>query len=463
MTKTSSRNVLLAVLPLASMLLAACGAEETSSFTDEKDVRAAAPGGGEQAKFDSDPETTAPPGPSAGCDPGSADMAGCPCDPGTTRSCYTGPGDTRGVGVCKDGTQSCVSNEELGGEWGPCTGAVAPAQEDCHGTVDTNCNGKIGCDDPTCASDKSCQPDCTEGDTRTCYSGPAGTANVGACKPGVNTCVNGKWSTTCTGQVLPTTEVCGDGKDNDCDGQSDCSDGSCMFAAACCTPTTTLVDGTIWANSKTTLYKIDPKTFAVTTIGSFNAGEDMTDVAVTPDGTLYGVSFTKLYRIDKTNAKVTPLVAIGGTGNNSLTFRDNGTLLASDSAGSLKVINPTTGVVTTIGSYGDGLTSSGDLVAVANGTMYGISSKKKGGGDASSSNVLISVNTSSGKATAIGATGKSQVWGLAYAKSKVIGFTTAGEILQIDPQTGSSTVIANKGIEFWGAGQSPLVPQNGCQ
>jgi hypothetical protein len=35
-------------------------------------------------------------------------------------------------------------------------------------------------------------------------------------------------------------------------------------------------------------------------------------------------------------------------------------------------------------------------------------------------------------------------------------------ILQIDPQTGAGVQIANKGINFWGAGMSPLVPANQC-
>lgn len=461
MANPSSTRVVFALLPVIAALVAACGSEARRGFDDTAELNEESGDGTASEKFDTQPEGEAPTG-SPECNASSGDMAGCACDPGTTRSCYTGPADTRSVGVCKDGVQECKSTAELGGGWGPCSGAIAPSNEDCRGTVDTNCNGKIGCDDPTCASDKSCQPDCTDGDTKPCYTGPAGTANVGICTPGVNTCVNGKWSTTCSGQILPTPETCTDGTDNDCDGQIDCADPSCSFAPSCCTPTTTNVDGTIWANSSSTLYRIDPNTLAVTTVGTFASGEEMTDVAVTPDGVLYGVSFTTLYTIDKTTAKATALVEIGGSGNNSLTFLQNGTLLASDSSGAVKVINPTTGVVTTIGSYGNGLTSSGDVVAVQNGTMYGISKTKAGGGDASSSNVLVRVDPNSGAATAVGATGKSEVWGLAYAKSKVIGFTTAGQILQIDPQTGASTVVATKNVVFWGAGQSPLVPQNGC-
>lgn len=452
-------------MPLALSVIACGSTSRRAGFGDGEEATGGSSAGTSDqgtSTFHNDPADDGG-APAASCDSTSANMEGCACDPSAVpaRSCYTGPAGTRATGVCKDGLQRCVPNDELGGVWGPCTGSVVPAAEDCKGTVDTNCNGKIGCDDPTCASDKSCQPDCTTGDTKPCYTGPSGTANVGACKPGEQTCVNGKWSATCDGQVLPSTEQCTDGTDNDCNGKVDCADPSCSFAASCCTPSSS-VDGTIYANSSTTLYRLDPSTLAVTTVGDFKTGEEMTDVAVTPNGALYGISFTTLYSIDTTTAKATALVAVGGTANNSLTFLSNGTLLASDSDGAVKVINPTTGVVTTIGNYGNGLKSSGDLVAVQNGTMYGISSTKKGGGDASNDNVLIRVDTATGAATAIGGTGKAEVWGLAYAKSKVIGFTTAGQILVIDPATGSSTVTATKNVVFWGAGQSPLVPQNGC-
>lgn len=462
MPTSLTTRLLLAMIP-ATLMLAACGSGRRSGF-DEGTLTGAKGNGDKNASEQFGTEPTNDGGPNGGgdCASSSADMAGCTCDPGTTRSCYTGPAETRGVGICADGAQQCEKDDELGGKWGPCTGATVPATENCKGTVDTNCNGTIGCDDPTCASDASCKPACNDGDTKPCYTGPAGTVNVGVCKAGVQNCVGGKWATTCNGQVLPSAEVCSDSVDNDCNGQVDCADPLCGLAPNCCTPQTGTVDGTIWANSSMKLYRVDPATFAVTTIGNFDAGEEMTDVAVTPNGVLYGISFTTLYSINMTTAKATALVSIGGSGNNSLTFLQNGKLLAADSSGDVKVINPTTGSVTTIGNYGNGLSSSGDLVSIQNGTMYGISSTKAGGGDASNSNVLIRVNTTSGVATAVGGTGKSQVWGLAFASSKVIGFTTAGEILQIDPLTGASSVVANKGVTFWGAGQSPNVPLNGC-
>ena len=58
---------------------------------------------------------------------------------------------------------------------------------------------------------------CTSGDTRSCYTGSAGTSGIGICKAGTQTCTAGTWSSSCSGEVLPSTEVC-NGLDDDCNG-----------------------------------------------------------------------------------------------------------------------------------------------------------------------------------------------------------------------------------------------------
>lgn len=400
-----------------------------------------------------------------GCDDSACvGLPGC-CLAGDTRSCYDGPPGSQGKGTCHDGSQTCT----LDGSWGPCMGQGLPGDEagHCTDTLDNDCDGKIDCAQFVCLFfDPACQPmQCTPGATEPCYDGPAGSQGVGPCHGGTRTCLpDGTGWGPCTGQVTPSPEnnACGDNVDNDCNGLLDCTDPLCAAAPACCVPVGNPADGTIYANSPTTLYKVDPATYAVTTVGNFNAGDQMTDVAVTPAGELYGISFTTLYKINKNTGAATMIADVPGSGNNSLTFLPDGKLLASDSNGDLKIVNPANGQVTSVGNYQNGLLSAGDLSAVANGTMYGTSPTKPGGGDASASNVLIVVNTQTGAATAVGPTGYADVWGLAYDSAHVIGFTTAGQILQIDPQSGAATVLATKNIAFWGAGQSPLVDGNPC-
>ena len=72
-------------------------------------------------------------------------------------------------------------------------------------------------------------PACVEGASRVCYSGPAGTQDVGVCRGGSQVCVSGVWSVC--GSRGPSTELCSDGSDNDCDGATDVSDPDCAVNA----------------------------------------------------------------------------------------------------------------------------------------------------------------------------------------------------------------------------------------
>jgi hypothetical protein len=147
-------------------------------------------------------------------------------DENLTQECYTGPStslgpDGRPQGTCKAGTQTCTN-----GAWGACTGQVLPRAEDCSTPLDENCDGQV--------NEYSSCGNCTPGQTLVgCYTGPAGTVNVGVCKAGTQTCgADGHWG-PCVGQVTPTPEVCSPAscatnpsdpacnKDENCNGQVD--------------------------------------------------------------------------------------------------------------------------------------------------------------------------------------------------------------------------------------------------
>ncbi|MEA2036606.1 MAG: MopE-related protein, partial [Nanoarchaeota archaeon] len=69
-----------------------------------------------------------------------------------TQSCYTGPVNTRDIGECKSGVQTCSN-----GNWGSCIGETLPVTESCedetsgiaYDRLDNNCDGTA---DPDCES-----------------------------------------------------------------------------------------------------------------------------------------------------------------------------------------------------------------------------------------------------------------------------------------------------------------------
>ncbi len=131
-------------------------------------------------------------------------------DEGLVQACYEGPSSSIDPATgqprpaCQAGTQTCTL-----GSWGPCVGQVLPKRDVCTEggglAVDDDCDGIV---------DNSCT--CGDGQTRACYTGPAGTAGVGVCRAGSQTCSSSAWG-PCTGEVLPQEEVCGNAIDEDCD------------------------------------------------------------------------------------------------------------------------------------------------------------------------------------------------------------------------------------------------------
>ncbi|MCY1054282.1 choice-of-anchor L domain-containing protein [Nannocystis sp. SCPEA4] len=65
----------------------------------------------------------------------------CQCTPGMQVACYTGPDGTQGIGVCKEGVQTC---NPQGTGYGACDGEIIPnPTEICSNNLDDNCNGQV--------------------------------------------------------------------------------------------------------------------------------------------------------------------------------------------------------------------------------------------------------------------------------------------------------------------------------
>jgi Notch-like protein len=172
----------------------------------------------------------------------------------TGLDCYSGPANTVGKGECKAGKTVCASTGP-GDKTTVCQGAVLPSAEVCDGK-DNNCNSQTdeninnlpnacppqqgACSAatqcvagaPTCVPQQGPKPEVCNGldddcnglvDDNLTDSGlpctPSGNdPTQGECKAGTFACNQGVLA--CVGYKGPAPELC-DGKDNDCDGQTD--------------------------------------------------------------------------------------------------------------------------------------------------------------------------------------------------------------------------------------------------
>ncbi|MEJ7731888.1 MAG: hypothetical protein WKG00_22095 [Polyangiaceae bacterium] len=74
---------------------------------------------------------------------------------------------------------------------------------------------------------------CLPGEEVGCYSGPAGTADVGICRAGTATCApGGDGFGPCVGEVTPKSDDCATPADEDCDGQTPACPGAPLWAHA---------------------------------------------------------------------------------------------------------------------------------------------------------------------------------------------------------------------------------------
>lgn len=222
----------------------------------------------------------------------------------------------------------------------------------------------------------------------------------------------------------------------------------------------------VFGHSAATLYRLDPQTKAVTTVGAFSGcdiGAGVIDIALDKDSVLYGTTFNGLVRIDRTNARCTKIAS--GSYPNSLSFVPAGTLdpqkeaLVGYEGSSYVRIDPATGAKTTVGAIGGGFQSSGDIVSVIGGSTY-LTVNGSGCGDC-----LVEVNPATGALVKNwGSVDHASVYGLAFWGGTVFGFNSAGKLFSVefDRTTLRITPIAipnaPSSLSFYGAGSATSAP-----
>lgn len=118
-------------------------------------------------------------------------VCGPGCEPGETRSCYSGPPETEGVGACKAGVNTCSN----AGKWDPwCENEVLPAPESCDSGVDDDCDGTVDDSDQDGDGWGVCSGDC-------CDIDGGGCTDAALVNPGAYEVVGNRVDDNCNGEI----------------------------------------------------------------------------------------------------------------------------------------------------------------------------------------------------------------------------------------------------------------------
>lgn len=248
-----------------------------------------------------------------------------------------------------------------------------------------------------------------------------------------------------------------------------------------------LDDVLIYAHSADTLYEFSPYENRVTELGRFDTEDDdpfMLDLAVDGDGTIITVGYTDIYVVDPESLEtrvamtyrddrdrdVEPIFALSFIASDqSPTGRE--ILIGATNGGDLYEIDLLTRRLIPRGRYPEDWGSSGDITSVQGlGTFATVRRRDDRGqpieGEPDALAEITLPATGNATVRVIGTTRTSggetftALFGLGYWGRRLYGFTRDGELLEINRENATSTIISNTtgADQFYGAGVTTRVP-----
>lgn len=221
-------------------------------------------------------------------------------------------------------------------------------------------------------------------------------------------------------------------------------------------------DEPVYIHTGETLYSYDSATNRAIRIGDFESRDgpitQMVDTAIDRSGTMFGgVSEhvgggnyeNKIYLIDPETAFCTYLFDADDR-LNGMTFLDDGRLVIAGER--VTVVDPTSGTPLINWPSTDQYTTSGDVVGLPDGYLYWTVE----GEQPDDTDRVVRVDPATGQTIVIGDASVAKIFGLGYAEGVLYGFTSRGEVVTLDPTSGSVIQVQNLSGRWYGATTNPV-------
>lgn len=212
---------------------------------------------------------------------------------------------------------------------------------------------------------------------------------------------------------------------------------------------------TFYAHSGQELYVIDPFALTIEEVGTDLP--NLQDIDTHPNGTLLGVTFDGLYEFDELRDN---WFSVGDFGTdvsdpNGMAIDSTGRIFVT-SQNQIYEVDIVDGSATLLGDLGQDFYSSGDCVVNKRDSLY-MTSKH----DETEDHLLL-VNRDNGSASDVGPIGFTHVFALTAAWGTLYGLTDNGELIEIDSDTGTGTLVHQytqgeppEAYRFYGAASTP--------
>jgi len=211
----------------------------------------------------------------------------------------------------------------------------------------------------------------------------------------------------------------------------------------------------IYIHTGNTLFSYDPLSNSATTIGDFHDRngpiEGVVDIAIDLDGKMFGgTRDQKIYFIDAATGFCDFRFDFDDI-LHGLTFLADGSLVVAGER--VSIVNPITGQVQIEIVAARDYETSGDIVGLPDGKLYWTVRNQ---GPQASGDGVVRISPLSGRIDWLGEASVQGIYGLGYSEDKLYGFSTAGVVVTIDPESGD--VLRSLALEgrWWGATTNPV-------